>query len=463
MQPNTEFATIPGETQKDQRERAETYLPKATPTHADPNCPRCSGTGDIEVPFPQVKLPAGVKLFDMASDACPCTVAVRRRQQLDKISPGLSMLAPAADSILAGRLRHDLRVRADRPVLLAHLARALQGGPVPSIRIVTDLDVASTWVANAKQVRDSEVADHRDREEVDGFSRIVDLAAPPQLLVLLLGVKTAEMRGLGGVVQEVVQCRAQRGKPTWVVDSDSRPYGPASAAWSADLGDLFSTWPGVRLSSAQEAGEHVDLAAAAQAAQAAPGSAAGTAGAVRNTMVAEALDKLKDVWTPSRYDSKGNAWGICPPSAGGCGAVDKYSVFAPTRQPKPDVTPQALGKCSKPGCALFAVRPAARLAEQGATAPAPDAAPSPQAAPAVPQAAPAATVPQAAKKRSAREVLIDLLRIGSSDPPVAVPRATLEQHAALRSLEAAKQQLRQEGVVIESTREGNAYSWIHRR
>lgn len=460
---NSNVCTIPGELDRrvhDAPQRAEIGPPSPNKYgiigDGDPDCPKCRGRGCLD------------RQDGVYTTASPCACArVRRlRETILRCWPlDAVQAAPATASLLTGRLGTSLRVRAARDSLLAHLGAALRKhNKIELVRLTTDADLATAWLARAGEVRDDEVAERlASREEEDSYTRLIDLVAPPALLVVRLGVKAAKLSSLPGIVLEAVQIRQERSKATWIVDSDAQPLAPGHLAYSDALADALATWPGVRLSSAQEAGEHVDLAAAAQEAQAAPGNAAGTTPAVRNKMVAEAMDKLKDVWTPSRYDSKGNAWGICPPSAGGCGAVDKYSVFAPTRQPKPDVTPQALGKCSKPGCALFAVRPAARLAEQGATAPAPDAAPSPQAAPAVPQAAPAASVPQAAKKRSAREVLIDLLRIGSSDPPVAVPRATLEQHAALRSLEAAKQQLRQEGVVIESTREGNAYSWIHRR
>lgn len=366
----------------------------------DPSCTRCEGSGVVPV-------------SRLTVATCECVREVERRQELDRISPGLAELTAAPTSILTGKVRQDLRVRADRAVLLAHLARALQDeDPLPTVRIASDLDLASAWLANVSRIRDEEVAERlASRDDLDRFGRLVDLVAPPALLILRVGVKAARMEGLAELVLEAVQTRQARGRPTWIVDTDPKPLAPGHLAHSAELAELTAEWPALRIRSAQERGEETDQAAEpAVPPQAVPPAPQVPVPRAPNPLVAAEL--AAGTWTPDRIDDLGNAWGRCPR----CDAADRYSVFEMTRL-KPGVAPRALRKCHSCG---FPKVPGGK--QEGAARP------------------------------SARQVLIDKLRIGSPEAPE-VARQELETLAPLRSLEAAKKQLQQEGYDI-ATRKG---------
>lgn len=426
-------STLDGRDEKRKREAPETVSAAPARRHGQEECPRCHGVGDV-----------------LAGDrntwtACLCTRRAQKAQLVRDCWPSDVLRAAARDEVrrsaLEGRLGESLWLRAERDTLVAHLARALRaGGRIGLlVRIASDADLATAWLARAgDKVRDEEVREAMSRDDEDRYDRLVDLVAPPALLVIQLGVKATPLKDLPGLVSEAILTRQQRGRPTWIVDTTSRPLAPGHLAYSEELAAQIAEWPQVRIDSPQDAGAAADLASPSVA-PAAPATSCGP-----NSLVAAALAELQGVWVAREIDDRGNAWGSCP-----SGAPDhKYSVYEPTKPPRPGVQRAALGKCWTKECSYGAARVASKIREQGA-ARTPASSPGPSS--------------QAAKGRSARQVLIELLGIGSSEPPVPVARHELERHAKLRSLEAAKQQLRVEGHAIDSVRGADGtYAWVRR-
>lgn len=386
----------------------ETLAPAAGHRGAgDPACPRCAGRGSIESDA------SGPYII---TAPCPCARLVRLQAQIAACwPPGLPAETPAPRSVLVGKHGRELRIRADLPILRRHLARALvEAGSIFPCRIVSDLDLASTWLANAGRVEDEEVADRlAERSVEDHHTRIVDLVAPPQLLILLVGIKAAQLKDLPDLVLEAVRCRQQRGRATWIVDSATAPLRRGGCpAWSPQLEAELAAWPTVRLEAASSPGEEgVDL------------SAAPAAPAVRQP---EPHPKVQaacadEQWQPDYYDDRGNAQGRCKKCGG------PYSIFFGERLQR--VVSKCKGTCGQPS-------PAASSA--------------------------ASSTPKA--KRDPKAVLRDLLRVGHVDAaPVLRDDLVAKSGFALRSLEAAKAELRKEGCVIESVRsDAGRYAWVWR-
>jgi hypothetical protein len=67
------------------------------------------------------------------------------------------------------------------------------------------------------------------------YFTIEDLAEPPQLLIVKLGVKAAANREMANVLNEALLHRLLKGKPTWVIDQPSNPLRMNHICWSGQV------------------------------------------------------------------------------------------------------------------------------------------------------------------------------------------------------------------------------------
>lgn len=422
METITNGETIDGKLDTRTKDARENDGVAPTKSAGDPACSSCGGAGVTR------------KREGMWLVSTPCACA-RRRQLAEAIQrcwPADVIKAARfkpASSILVGKTTESLWIRAEREVLAAHLARALpELGKIELVRIASDADLATAWLARAgDRVRDDEVREAMSRDDEDRFERLVDLAAPPALLIVQLGVRISKLDHLSDLVLESIEVRRQRGRPTWVVDTDARPLAYGHRAYRQDLAALLAGWPQVRLPSAHDVGQAANLSAAPAAPAAPPQHVqeARTPNAP-NALVEEEL--ARGTWTPDRYDDRGNAWGRCPH----CGASDKYSVFTMTKV-MPGVKPRALHKCHACGPPKDDGKQHSGKQHSGKQG--------------------------GISRSSAYRVLIDNLRIGAPESPE-VARQELEALAPLRSLEEAKKRLKAEGIHIQSRRgEDGRFYW----
>lgn len=327
MDTTTNGETIDGKLDTRTKDARENDEVSPTKSAGDPACSSCGGAG-------VTRQREGMWLV-----STPCACA-RRRQLADAIQrcwPADVIKAarskPAA-SVLTGRTAKNLWVRAEREVLAAHLARALPDlGRIELVRIASDADLATAWLARAgDKVRDEEVREAMSHDEEDRFERLVDLAAPPALLVVQLGVKAASLRDLPGLVLEAIHTRQTRGRPTWIVDTGSKPLAPGHLAYSEDLAAMIATWPQVRLPSAQEAGEEARLAA-------------GAAGAIPKAVpVHPGIQAWLDEHGITDYTPQGDRDRGVRIDHAACGGTKGVSVFWNKQRRSPS------GICSNEGC-----------------------------------------------------------------------------------------------------------------
>ena len=393
--------TIDGRAEGQQRDAPEHAPTVPTRSPGNPACSRCRGVGDVQI--------EGVWVH------CVCVARLSKVQRVRACWPPDVLRAAGRNEVrqsaLDGRLRENLRIRAERGVLVSHLARAVvASGRIELVRIASDADLVDAWLANVGDLRDGEAAGHRGEQEAR-YRNVSDLVAPPKLLVLYVGVRAARLADLPDLILEAIQVRQQRGLATWVVDTVDRPLAEGRCpAWREDLAAMLAGWPTVRLNSAQEVGE-VDVELTAEPhLKRRPDS----------KLLAAAE---RDGWTPKTIGKNGSLWGDCPM----CGGADCYTYARNDF----DGISKYCKACKGKGKATKDP-PVAPLAQ--------DAPPAP------------------AAKRTAKDALRAALGIGGS--PVPVYPSDLEAEGwSKSSLEKALKELRRDHQ-IEAQKQGGRWVWM---
>lgn len=372
----------------------------AAPTGSlgDPACPRCRGAREVQT--------------DGGWMHCQCVIRLSKVQLVKACWPLDVLRALGRNEVrrsaLEGRLGESLWIRADRDTLVAHLARGLRAaGKIELVRIASDADLVDAWLANVGDLRDDEAAAHRGEQE-DRFRNVSDLAAPPKLLVLYVGVRAAQLADLPDLILEAIHVREHRGKATWVVDTSDRPLAEGRCpAWREDVAAKLAGWATVRLNSAQEVGEKdVDLTTE-------------TSSALKRRPDPELLAAAeKDGFVPKTIGKGGSIWGDCDV----CGTADSRGYVR-----------NDFGRLSKVCWPCKAAKKNKK--------------------------APVAPTRTRQPKHTAKEALRAALGIGGS-APIPVCPADLEKSFSKSSLEKALRQLRDEGHTIEAGRQEGRPVWI---
>lgn len=165
---------------------------------------------------------------------------------------GLSHASPLdrgdAKSLLQPHTANDLRVTASVPWFMSHLrhtaARAPRGADW-GFKVVTDADLMVAWLATAA-LQGADIIDADVRSEAAPVSlnklTLVDIAAPPELLIIRLGVKVARNSAMPEVLYEALTIRAHEGKPTWVWDQPDVPFDDAHLSYSRLVAEFMESW-----------------------------------------------------------------------------------------------------------------------------------------------------------------------------------------------------------------------------
>ena len=204
-------------------------------------CPHCHGRGVVIVPEER-RPPFCV---GEVTEACKC---IRLRDTLDNLNrawKGLSKIKPVDESSLVDYTEQDLWITSafrdthDLKAEMARIGRTM--GPSWFFRVITDIDMMTTWLYSANEVLDPDVAVKRTRAE-NQHSRLTDLVEPPDLLVIRLGAKAARNVAAPEVFLECLLHRDQMDKPTWVVDTITMPLEDGHISYDLRVGDHLSDW-----------------------------------------------------------------------------------------------------------------------------------------------------------------------------------------------------------------------------
>lgn len=218
-------------------------LPRSYPVAAKygkEDCPSCGGTGRVPVPNPPGHVgPPAIKL-------CRCALVDAVRDNLERGMRGLSKAPRVPKSQLLSSVDKNLWVTASPGWFRAHLRHVgLRKGANWKFFVATDAELIQAWLATAsmsgQEIHDADAAEMLSRRSI-AFRTLTDLAVPPALLVIRLGVKSARNAAMPEVLLEALRMRQHEGSPTWVWDQPERPLAQGHLCWSPEVDEEMESW-----------------------------------------------------------------------------------------------------------------------------------------------------------------------------------------------------------------------------
>lgn len=199
-----------------------------------PNCPKCGGKGIVNVPDSPI----------LEVRPCECTLVQDLLTNLERGWKGLRFAeniqgtSPLLEMAKSGE---SCWITADNDVLRSHLKHvALRMSSKWHFSVSSDADLLSAWLASVPlsglRVMDPEIAMRLSEHAPVSMNKLtlIDLVLPPDLMIVILGVKAARNNAMPEVFHEAMTTRIHEGKPIWVVDQSFRPFAEAHRAYSME-------------------------------------------------------------------------------------------------------------------------------------------------------------------------------------------------------------------------------------
>ena len=145
--------------------------------------------------------------------------------------------------LAAAEAKDNLWVTADTAAFRAHLRHvALRMGPDWGFKVVTDSELMVAWLASAKlegiSILDPEVAASAAPVSLTKVS-LADLVVPPEVLIVVLGVKAARNSAMPEVLSEAITTRIHEDKPVWVIDQPNQRLIEGHRAFDYSVPELL--------------------------------------------------------------------------------------------------------------------------------------------------------------------------------------------------------------------------------
>jgi hypothetical protein len=208
--------------------------------YGDPKCKVCEGSGRLTVKRP------GPPTFEL----CTCVLKHEILLNLDRGMHGLSRAGKVSSSPLLPYADKCLHVTARRDWFMEHLKYVgIRQGARWGFQVVSDADLMQAWLATAAlqghEIRDPDAAEGLSRPSLD-YLTLVDIALPPTLLIIRVGVKTARNVAMPEVLLEAMRYRQHENKPTWIWDAPDYPLAEGHISWSPLVSEEMDGWRRVR-------------------------------------------------------------------------------------------------------------------------------------------------------------------------------------------------------------------------
>lgn len=203
---------------------------------ADPNCKTCHGQGSYPISV------SGPPVHKM----CICTQKEEILRNAERGLRGLTQHPPVPSSPLMGKEDGNLWVTSMPEWFLPHLRHlAIRKPPQWRFKVVSDADLITAWLATAA-LNGAEILDPDARLDAVSVSSLKltlpDIAVPPDLLIVRLGVKTARNVAMSEVFLEALRLREALSKPTWVWDQQDLPFREGHISYSRDGYEHIRYW-----------------------------------------------------------------------------------------------------------------------------------------------------------------------------------------------------------------------------
>lgn len=212
----------------------------------DPKCEKCRGRGVVPLPVGD-RPPRAMGEF---TTPCTCTLVRYTLKNIERGWKGLSQAEPLPEaSPLRGEEAHNLFVTAPVVRFKEHLKHvAARMGPNWNFKVVSDAELMDAWLSpDMPDIKDMDV-DQMRRTKVSGqYAMLVDLVEPPELLIIMLGVKAARNSAMPEVMLEALNQRIHTDKPTWVVDQPSYRLNRDHISYSEHVAGVLTGWTHIRI------------------------------------------------------------------------------------------------------------------------------------------------------------------------------------------------------------------------
>ena len=205
----------------------------------DPECPLCHGTGVLAEPSKgehKIEHPPSFR-------RCQCVLYKDITANVERGMPGLSKAPKIKQSQFMKYADSNLWVTASKRWFMANLRyTAIRHPPQWYFKVVSDADLVTAWLASAA-LKGKDILDPDAALVSLSHLTLVDLVAPPGLLIIRLGVKAARNVAAPEVLLEALNYRGHINKPTWVWDQPSYPLAEGHICYAPPVGDFLSDWP----------------------------------------------------------------------------------------------------------------------------------------------------------------------------------------------------------------------------
>lgn len=177
---------------------------------------------------------------------CQCVVRKEILANMERGFQGLQHAQVLPDSPLLKWKETDLWITSSKEWFTAHLRFvAIRQPPRWGFRVCTDADLMQAWLATVAlkghEIYDADSFELNSRRSMD-YLTLVDIALPPPLLIIRLGVKAARNVAMPEVLLEALRHRSHEGKPTWVWDQPDYPLAEGHLSWSPSVAEEISGW-----------------------------------------------------------------------------------------------------------------------------------------------------------------------------------------------------------------------------
>lgn len=218
------------------------------------DCPYCRGRG--VVPVPPDKLPPYA--IGEVTSPCKCVLLRDLIHNLERGWRGLSRANTIKKSPLVGKENVNLWVTGSTHNFKSHLKRvASRMGHRWDFVVVSDADLMDAWLSRDINVLDADVDQMRKAKVSGKFMALSDIAVPPKLLIIRLGVKAARNVAMPEVFLEALQLREQVSKPTWITDQPTAPLEEGHRSYSGQVEDYLEDWSHIHLKQSKAKNEKV--------------------------------------------------------------------------------------------------------------------------------------------------------------------------------------------------------------
>lgn len=206
------------------------------------NCQICSGTGMVEAEANPPHPPTFRR--------CDCAIRKDIIQNVERGLVGLSKVSSIPSSPLLDLDAANLWVTATGGHFLPHLRHLAIRKPVTwNFKVVSDAELVTAWLSTVA-LQGKDILDADAYMVSTKYLTIPDLAVPPDLLIVRMGVKIARNAASSEVLAEALSTRIHEDKPTWVWDEPDRPLNAGHLFWSDAVARILKPWSRLSLTTA---------------------------------------------------------------------------------------------------------------------------------------------------------------------------------------------------------------------